>query len=182
MTVTATAEAVIPAGTWTIDPAHSTLEFGVRHLGIATVKGRASGFSGAISGGTAPAIEGTVSSQTLTTFDETRDEHLRSPEFFDSERHPELRFVSSSVEELDGELVVSGELTIKGIAQPVELSGRYAGPTTDPWGNERIGVELEGTIDRTAFGLRWNAPLPGGGFLSADDVRLVASFSAVKAA
>jgi polyisoprenoid-binding protein YceI len=182
MTVTATTEAVIPAGTWTIDPSHSTLEFGVRHLGIATVKGRASGFQGTIVGGEAASIEGTVPAGALTTFDETRDEHLRSPEFFDVERHPELRFESTSVVERDGGLVVTGELTVKGITQPVELTGRFAGSTTDPWGNERIGVELAGTVDRTAFGLRWNAPLPGGGLLLADEVRLVAGFSAVKAA
>ncbi len=182
MTVTQAPETIIPAGTWTIDPSHSTLEFGVKHLGIATVKGRASGFAGSIVGGEAAAIEGTVPVDTLTTYDETRDGHLQSPEFFDSERHPELRFVSTSVEQDGAELVVAGDLTIKGITRPVELRGEYAGSSTDPWGNERIGLDLAATIDRTAFDLRWNAPLPGGGFLLADDVRLEASFSAVKAA
>ena len=122
-------------------------------------------------------------SGTLTTFDETRDGHLQSPEFFDAERHPELRFVSTSVERDGSELVVAGDLTIKGITPsgPAPRRASQARPRIR-WGNERIGLDLTGTIDRTAYGLRWNAPLPGGGLLLADDVRLEASFSAVKAA
>jgi polyisoprenoid-binding protein YceI len=119
--------------------------------------------------------------QGITTFDETRDGHLQSPEFFDAERYPELRFVSTSVTRRGAELVVGGELTIKGVTHAVELHGELAGPTRDPWGSERIGLELAGTIDRTAYGLRWNAPLAGGGFLLADEVTFEASFSAVKA-
>lgn len=180
MTVTVASETVIPTGTWVIDPSHSSLEFGVRHLGLVTVKGRAPGLTGTITGGDSPAIQGTVTTDGITTFDEQRDAHLASPEFFDAERHPELSFVSTSLSEQSGELVVEGELTIKGITQPVMLRGGAVGPSTDPWGNARIGVTLSGTIDRTAFGLRWNAPLPGGGFLLADEVSLAASFSAVK--
>jgi polyisoprenoid-binding protein YceI len=83
--------------------------------------------------------------------------------------------------EADGsELVVQGDLTIKGVTKPVELRGSYAGSDTDPWGSERIGLELEGTVDRTAFGLEWNAPLPGGGFLLPNDVALKATFAAVR--
>jgi polyisoprenoid-binding protein YceI len=181
MTVTASPETVIPAGTWTLDPSHSTLEFAVTHLGIATVKGRANGFSGTITGGSQPAIEGTVPVASLTTFDETRDGHLLAPDFFDAERHPELRFVSRSVVQDGDELVVTGDLTIKGITREVELRGEVTGSNVDPWGNERVGIELAGTIDRTDFDLRWNAPLPGGGFLLGDEVRLAASFSAMKA-
>ena len=182
MTVTALPETAIPAGTWSIDPIHSSLEFAVKHLGLATVKGRAAGFTGSITGGEQPAIEGVVSVASLTTFDETRDGHLQSPDFFDAERHPELRFASSSFEQQGDQLVVDGELTIKGVTRPVELRGTVAGSTTDPWGNERIGLDLAGTIDRTDYGLTFNAPLPGGGLLLSDDVRLEASFSAVKQA
>jgi polyisoprenoid-binding protein YceI len=180
MTVTITPETAVPTGTWTIDPSHSSLEFGVKHLGIATVKGRAGGFTGTITGGSDPAVEGAVATAEITTFDEARDGHLQSPEFFDVARHPELRFVSTSVAAHDGELLVRGLLTIKGVTHPVELRGGLAGPGVDPWGNERIGLTLSGTIDRTDFDLRWNAPLPGGGFLLADAVELHASFSAVK--
>jgi polyisoprenoid-binding protein YceI len=180
MTVTAAPETVLPAGTWAIDPAHSSLEFAVRHLGIVTVKGRAPVVAGTIVGGAEAAVEGVVAAASITTFDEARDGHLRSPEFFDADRHPELRFVSTGVETDGDELVVRGALTIKGASRPVELRGTFAGAETDPWGNERIGVDLAGVIDRTDFGLRWNAPLPGGGFLLDDTVRLSASFSAVR--
>jgi polyisoprenoid-binding protein YceI len=182
MTVTATPETVIPAGTWSIDPTHSSLEFAVKHLGITTVKGRAAGFTGSIVGGRQPSIDGSVPVASLTTYDETRDGHLQSPDFFDAERHPELRFASTSVEQEGDEVVVTGDLTIKGVTRPVELRGGFSGPATDPWGNERIGLDLEGTIDRTTYGITFNAPLPAGGFLLADDVRLEASFSAVRQA
>jgi polyisoprenoid-binding protein YceI len=171
---------LIPAGTWDIDPAHSSVEFQVKHLGIATVKGRAPVVRGTIEGGERPSIEGTVDVTSFTTFDETRDDHLRSPDFFDAERYPELRFESTVVELRDQALVVTGNLTIKGDTKPVELRGSFAGSGVDPWGNERIGLDLEGTIDRNEWGVSWNAPLPGGGFLLPDTVKLAASFSAVK--
>jgi polyisoprenoid-binding protein YceI len=171
---------LIPAGTWEIDPAHSSVEFQVKHLGIATVKGRAPVVRGTIEGGERPSIEGTVDVTSFTTFDETRDGHLRSPDFFDAERYPELRFESTDLELRDQALVVTGNLTIKGKTKPVELRGSFAGSGADAWGNERIGLDLEGTIDRTEWGVSWNAPLPGGGFLLPDTVRLAASFSAVK--
>jgi len=176
------AETAIPAGTWSIDPPHSFIEFAIKHVGIATVKGYAIGIQGTIEGGVEPAVRGIVDATTLTTHDETRDAHLRSPEFFDVERFPQLSFESTDIEERDGALVVHGTLTIKGVSQPVELRGRYTGSNVDPWGNDRIGLEFQGTVDRTAFGLNWNAPLPGGGFLLPNDVALSAGFSAIKEA
>ena len=177
-----TSATVIPSGTWSIDPVWSALEFEVKKLGLVTVKGRVPGFSGTIRGGEAASISGTVDASTITTFDETRDGHLQSPDFFDTQRYPELRFESTAVETRGDELVVEGELTIKNITRPVELRGNYVGTGVDPWGNDRIGIELAGTIDRTEFGLNWNAPLPGGGFLLPNDVTLRATFAAVKAA
>ena len=172
---------VIPSGTWSVDPSHSTVEFEIRHLGLATVKGRAPVVSGTIEGGEQPSILGIVDVARITTFDDTRDEHLRSPDFFDAARNPELSFESASLR-LDGdELVADGTLTIKGVSNPVTLRGALAGAETDPWGNERIGLDLSATIDRRQWGLTWNAPLPGGGFLLPDTVKLAASFSAVKA-
>jgi polyisoprenoid-binding protein YceI len=182
MSVATPAETVVPAGTWAIDGAHSSLEFAVRHLGIATVKGRAGGVTGTITGGDAPALSGTVPVAALTTFDEARDGHLLSPEFFDVERHPELRFDSASIAREGESVRVVGRLTIKGITREIELLGTLAGPETDPWGSRRIGLDLHGTIDRAEFGLRWNAPLPGGGLLLGDSVTLTASFSAVGSA
>jgi polyisoprenoid-binding protein YceI len=183
MTIVAeTTEAVIPAGTWSIDPVHSTVEFHVTYAGVATVKGRALVLEGTVSGGDEPTIEGTVDAASLTTFDETRDAHLKTPDFFDAERYPELRFVSSRVEDRDGELVVQGELTIRGVTKPVELRGTLRGVTLDAYGNERIGLDLTGTVDRREFGVSWNAPLPGGDYLLPNDIPLVASFSAIKKA
>ena len=173
---------VIPTGTWSIDPSWSSLEFEVRKLGLVTIKGRVPGFSGTIHGGESIAVDGVVDATSITTFDADRDAHLQSPEFFDTQRYPELRFTSTSVE-LDGdEIVVNGDLTIKGMTKPVALRGELSGPETDPWGSERIGLTLETTIDRTDFGLEWNAPLPGGGFLLPSEVVLRANFAATRSA
>ena len=176
------ATTAIPAGTWAIDPVWSSLEFQVRKLGLMTIKGRVPGFSGTIEGGEAPAVEGAVDATSITTFAEDRDAHLQSPDFFDTQRYPELRFVSTAISGDGEELEVEGELTIKGVTKAVTLRGRYVGSAADPWGNDRIGLELEGTVDRTDFGLTWNAPLPGGGFLLPNDVVLKATFTAVRAA
>jgi polyisoprenoid-binding protein YceI len=180
MTVVSAPTTIIPVGTWRIDPVWSSVEFAVRKLGLTTIKGRAGSVAGVIKGGEAPSIEGTVEAASITTFDEQRDTHVASPDFFDAERYPELRFVSTGIRSDGDEVVVEGELTIKGVTRSVELRGEMTGPTTDPWGNERIGLELHTTVDRTEFGLRWNAPLPGGGFLLPDTVELSAIFAAVR--
>jgi polyisoprenoid-binding protein YceI len=177
-----TSATVIPTGTWAIDPSWSSLEFEVRKLGLVTIKGRVPGFTGTAHGGETPSIEGVVDATSITTFEANRDAHIQSPDFFDTERYPEFRFASTSVETDGGEVIVKGDLTIKGITRPVELRGELSGPANDPWGNERIGLELSGTVDRTDFGLEWNAPLPGGGFLLPSDVTLKAYFAATRTA
>ena len=174
--------AVIPTGTWAIDPVWSALEFHVKKLGLMTVKGRVPGFTGTIRGGESPSIDGVVDASSITTFDETRDGHIQSPDFFDTQRFPELRFVSTNVSSDGDALAVEGDLTIKDVTRPVVLEGRFVGTGLDPYGNERVGIELSGTVDRTDFGLNWNAPLPGGGFLLPDDVLLSANFVAVREA
>jgi len=169
-----TQASVIPTGTWSVDPAHSKVEFHIKHLGLATVTGRAPVVSGTIVGGSEPSLEGTVEVASITTFDENRDAHLQSPEFFDTERYPQLTFSSDSIATDGDALRVDGELTIKGVTKPVELTGTFAGTGSDPWGNERIGLELETVVDRREFGLEWNAPLPTGGFVLGNDVTLTA--------
>ncbi len=182
MTIVAdTSATVIPTGTWSIDPVWSSLEFEIKKLGLMTVKGRIPGFSGTIEGGEAPSITGSVDASTITTFDETRDGHLQSPEFFDTERYPELRFASTAVASKGDELIVEGDLTIKDVTKPIELTGSFVGAGVDPYGNDRIGIELAGAVDRTDFGLNWNAPLPGGDFLLPNEVILRANLAAVKA-
>ncbi len=125
MTIVAdTPATVIPTGTWSIDPVWSALEFDVKKIGLVAIKGRALGFSGTIRGGDDASIDGVVDARDITTFDETRDGHLQSPDFFDSERFPELRFQSTAVRLRGDVLVVEGDLTIKGITRPVELTGQ----------------------------------------------------------
>jgi polyisoprenoid-binding protein YceI len=172
----------IPEGTWTIDPVWSALEFEVKKLGLLAIKGRVTGFEGTIVGGEQATIEGRVDASSLTTFDETRDGHLQSPDFFDTARYPELRFESTSVRSSGEDLTVEGDLTIKGVTKRVVLDGRYAGAELDAYGNERIGIELVGVVNRHDFGVSWNAPLPNGGFLLPDEAVLRASFIAVRAA
>ena len=173
---------VIPEGTWSIDPAWSALEFEVRKIGIVPVRGRVPGFTGTIVGGGQASFVGTADPASVTTFDETRDAHVKSPDFFDAERFPTMTFESTEVS-LDGEeLVVTGDLTIKGVTRPVLLKGTFLGAGVDPYGNERIGIELEGTVDRTDYDLNWNAPLPGGGFLLPNEVTLRATLTGVREA
>jgi polyisoprenoid-binding protein YceI len=180
--VAETAVAKIPSGTWSIDPAWSALEFEVRKVGLIPIKGRVPGFGGTIRGGDQTSIEGVADVSTVTTFDETRDGHLQSPDFFDAQRYPELRFRSTEVK-IDGDaLLVKGDLTIRGVSRPVELEGTLLGSAVDLSGNDRIGLELEGTIDRRDFGLEWNAPLPAGGLLLPNEVVLKASLAAVRTA
>ena len=172
----------LPVGAFNVDPAHSSVGFEVKHLGIATVRGRFTVVSGTLTGGEEPRLEGTVDLTSATTDDEQRDGHLASPDFFDVERFPQATFRSTSFEQLgDGTVRVVGDLTLKGVTREIELTGSVAGPATDPWGNERVGLELAGVIDRNDFGVKWNAPLPGGGFVLPNDVRIVLDVSAVKA-
>ncbi|MEX1358356.1 MAG: YceI family protein [Gaiellaceae bacterium] len=182
MSVLETTVTALPVGTFNVDPAHSSIGFEVKHLGIATVRGRFRVVSGTLTGGDEPRLEGIVDLTSATTDDEQRDGHLASPDFFDVERFPQATFSSTSFEQLgDGTVRVAGDLTLKGVTKEIELTGSVAGPATDPWGNERVGLELAGVIDRNDFGVKWNAPLPGGGYLLPDAVRIVVDVSAVKA-
>jgi polyisoprenoid-binding protein YceI len=169
MTTTTTAPTLVPTGTWSADPAHSNLGFAVKHMKVTTVRGRFPEFDGTLVSGEGGArIEGVIAVASATTFDETRDGHLKSPDFFDVDKHPEARFSGSFV----APDRVEGEFTLRGVAQPLTLQAKVVEGGEDPWGNERIGVHLTGSIDRTAFGVSWNAPLPGGDFLLDNRVAL----------
>ena len=178
MSTVETQQVAIPTGTWKIDPSHSRVEFSIRHLGIASIHGSFADFDGVIDGGEEQHISGAIRVASVDTRDEARDGHLQSPDFFDAERHPEITFTSTRFE--PGRVV--GDLTIRGITREVELAAQVTGAGTDPWGNERVGLELDGEIDRHEFGVSWNTPLPTGGLLLGDTVRLTAGFSAVKEA
>ena len=173
----------IPTGTYNVDPAHSNVGFEVRHMGIATVRGAFRKFQGTLdASGDAPVLSGTVEVASIDTNDPQRDAHLASPEFFDAANHPEISFTSTAGEALDaGQVRLNGGITIKGITKPIELTGVIAEGGTDPWGNERIGLELSGLIDRREFDLKWNQTLPNGNLLVSNEVKLLLSVSAVKA-
>ena len=162
-------------GSWQADPVHSSVGFEVKYLGVATFTGELTDFEATL-------VDGTLAGQARVASVEVKDEnlkgHLQSPDFFDAERHPEVSFSGIAT----GAGTFEGEITIKGVTQPATLAGEITGPVTDPYGNDRYGLSLRTVVDRTAYGLNWNAPLPGGGFALANDVTLKAELSLVKAA
>jgi polyisoprenoid-binding protein YceI len=182
MSATTLSPESVPTGTYNIDPSHSSVGFEVRHMGIATVRGAFRRFAGTIdASGDTPALNGTVEVASVDTGDENRDGHLTAPDFFDAEQHPEIAFHTTSLQDAaDGQVKLAGEITIKGVTKPIELTGTAADGGTDPWGNERIGFEVEGVIDRRDFDLSWNQTLPNGNLLVSNDVKLLVSVSAVK--
>ena len=167
----------LPTGTWHLDPVHSSIGFEVPHMG-GTFRGQFRDVEATIADG---GVTGSAKVASVDVKDENLAVHLQSPEFFDVERHPELRFESTGVEAGD-ELAVRGEITIKGVTHPVELTGRATEPLTDAYGRDRFGLTLQTTLDRTAFGLNWNVPLPSGEPALSDDVTLVAELFFVKEA
>jgi polyisoprenoid-binding protein YceI len=172
----------IATGVYTVDPTHSNVGFEVRHMGIATVRGKFAKFEGTVdASGAAPVLTGTVEVASIDTGEENRDGHLQSPEFFDAAQHPQITFHSTGAEAIGGDSIrLDGEITIKGITKPIELTGTLAENGQDPWGNERIGFEVAGVIDRREFDLKWNQTLPNGNLLVANNVKLIIGVSAVK--
>jgi polyisoprenoid-binding protein YceI len=186
-TVTRTVAGVeVPApGTFQIDPSHSEVGFTVRHLGLSKVRGRFGSFSGTVVVGedpTASSVEADIELASVDTRDEGRDTHLRSPDFFDVEANPTMTFRSTSVAADGGTWKVQGELSIKGVTEPVVLDVTFEGAiSADPWGNPRIAFVAETEIDREAFGLTWNQALEAGGVLVGRKVKVQLEIQAVAA-
>jgi polyisoprenoid-binding protein YceI len=180
--MSATSIQTIPAGVYNVDPAHSNVGFEVRHMGIATVRGKFGTFEGKIDAtGDAPALEGSVDVSTIDTGEANRDGHLKGPEFFDADQSPQITFNGTTTDAgADGQVTLTGEITIKRITKPIELTGELAENGEDPWGNQRIGLELASVIDRRDFDLKWNQTLPNGNLLVANEVKLLVAVSAVK--
>jgi polyisoprenoid-binding protein YceI len=173
----------ISTGNWKIDRVHSHIGFAVKHMVVSTFRGSFDEYDGQLAVGEdgAPRLEGWVAVDSLQVKDDNLRAHLASPEFFDSEAHPRITFSSREVSVGDGgELEVVGDLQIKGRSHPVSASGSISGPHVDIAGNEKIGVELQATVDRRDYGLEWNAPLPQGGFALDNDVRLEVSLELVR--
>ena len=173
----------LPVGTWKLDPIHSSAGFAVKHMVVATFRGRFEDFDATLEvneDGTQKLV-GTVDPTSIAVKDENLAGHLQSPDFFDTERYAELRFESTSIRIEGDEAVLEGELTIKGNTNPVTARGAYVGPHEDIAGNTKIGLSLETVVDRTLYGLNWNAPLPKGGFALSNEVTLVVELELAKA-
>jgi polyisoprenoid-binding protein YceI len=174
----------IPAGTtWTADPVHSTAGFSVKHMVVSTFRGRFEDFGATLTAaedGTLR-LEGRVRADSIVVKDENLAAHLRSADFFDTDRHPEITFASTLVQEADGGLVVEGELTIKGHTHPLRARGSLTAPLETLGGVVKAGLDLEATVDRREYGLDWNAPLPKGGFALDNDVKLQVSLELLEA-
>ena len=175
----------IPAGTWDIDPAHTTVGFTVRHMMVSKVRGRFGSVSGVVT--TTPELSGShveasVDMTSVDTGDANRDQHLRTSDFFDIEQFPSMDFTSSALKVLSGsgsDYELTGDLTIRGVTKPVTLNLDFGGVGQDPWGGTRIGLEAKGTINRKDFGLEYNSALEAGGVLIGDKVSIELDVEAV---
>lgn len=169
--------AIFAPHTWQVDNAHTLVEFSVKHLMIATVKGRFGGVSGAVTLDEAnPAnssAEISIDATSIDTGVEQRDAHLRSADFFDAENHPTLRFVSKRIAgDLASDFTLIGDLTIRGITREVALKATNGGRATDPWGNDKIAFSATGKLNRLDYGLKWNAVLETGGVTVGNEVKI----------
>ena len=172
---------------WNIDPAHTTAEFRVKHMMISNVKGHFATTTGVVkldeADLTRSGVEASIEAGSITTRNDDRDAHLKSPDFFHVERFPTLSFASTRViRKEEGQLAVEGDLTIRGVTRQVVFA--VEGPTPpvkDPWGNTRMGLTATTKINRKDFGLTWNAALEAGGLLVGDEVTITLDVEAMKA-
>lgn len=165
---------------WVLDPAHSELSFKVKHLMISTVTGKFGAFNVQLEAGKEDFTDGkvvlTAAINSIDTGNEQRDAHLKSGDFFDAEKFPEIKFVSTSIRKSDdkGDYIAEGELTIRDVTKTIAIPLEYGGTVRDPWGNTKAAFSLDTKINRKDFGLGWNAALEGGGVLVGEDIRILA--------
>jgi polyisoprenoid-binding protein YceI len=165
----------LPTGTWNADPVHSTIGFAIDYL-AGTFQGTFSRFRAQVTDGE---LRGEADVSSIQVKDPNLEQHLQSPDFFDAERHPKLAFESHEITRSGDGLTITGAITIKGHTEPVEIRGRLTEPMQDPFGNERFGLQLEATIDRTRFGVSWNNPLPSGEPALSNKVTIIADLQFV---
>jgi polyisoprenoid-binding protein YceI len=169
---------VVPAGTWSADKVHSSVGFAVDYL-AGTFRGGFSDFDAELRDGT---LRGSARVAGIVVHEPNLAAHLQAPDFFDAERHPEMTFEARDIDR-DGELLeIDGQITIKGHTEPMHITGVIGDPIQDPYGGERFGVKLEAEIDRTAFGVSWNNPLPSGRPALSNQVKLIADLQLSKQA
>jgi polyisoprenoid-binding protein YceI len=177
------AGAELPApGRWQLDPGHTEVAFTGRHFMLTKVRGRFTGVTGAITVAEQPGqstAEVTIEMASVNSGSQARDDHLRSPDFFDAARHPTATFTGRATDWQGSRGLLAGELTIRGVTRPVTLQVRYLGHVADPWGAQRAIFTAEGTLNREDWGLTWNMPLDGGGLLVSRDIRIEIETEAV---
>ena len=173
------------AGTWNIDPAHSEVGFTVRHLMVSKVRGSFKGFSGTITvadNALDSSVEASIDASTISTGEENRDGHLRSPDFFETDAHPTWTFKSTSVKQSGSDFEVAGDLTVKGVTKPVTLHMEFNGVGQDPWGGTRAGFTATTEISRKEFGVTFDVPTEGGvNVVVGDKIKVELEIEAVKA-
>ncbi len=172
----------LPTGTWKVDPVHSGVEFQVKHLGIATVKGQFNEFEGTVEVGPDGAkAYGTVKTASVDTREPRRDEHLRSADFFEVDKYPEIDFRSTAIRPTgEDELEIDGELTIHGVTRGITLKAEIEGTETDLQGNDRVGLSASAQINRSDYEMKFNAALGSGNVVVSDKVKILVDISAVK--
>lgn len=172
---------------WTLDPVHSEIQFKVKHLVISTVSGSFKEF-----GGSAVTPEDTfqngeititINAATINTNNEQRDGHLRSEEFFETEKYPEITIKTTNINQVsDDDYKIMADFTMRGVTKQIEFKGEYGGEAKDAYGNNKVGLEVTGKISRKEFGLTWNAVLEGGGLTVSDEVKLIANLQFIQEA
>ncbi len=173
----------LSAGTYTIDPTHSQASFTVRHAGISKVRGTIAITDGNLTVADdveASTVTAELDAASVNTGDTSRDAHLRSADFWDADTKPTWTFASTAVKVDGDEWIVTGDLTINGVTNPVELATEFSGAATDPFGNARVGFEATTEVSRRDFGLTWNAALEAGGVLVGDKIKIALDISAIK--
>ena len=184
MSAVETAPAIGGKTTWKLDPSHTLVEFSAKHLMITTVKGRFTDVEGFIHADDKDiknsSVEATLKAATIDTRTEQRDNHLRSAEFLEGEKYPEIKFRSTRIEGSKEEFKLTGDLTIRGVTRPITLDVTFEGQTKDPWGGERVGFSASGKLDRRDFGLTWNVMLEAGGMTVSNDIKINIEVEAVK--
>lgn len=169
--------------TWNIDAAHTNLSFSVKHLMVSKVRGIFTDFEGTIEGNpeelSSSKIQFKVDMNSIDTNNEGRDDHLRSADFFETEKYPNMTFTSTKIEKTAGaKYDVTGDLTIKDVTKPVTFHAEFEGKAVDPWGNEVVGFTVNGEIDRKDFGLTWNQTLETGGVVVGESIKITIELEA----
>ena len=181
MSITAEQTISIPTGTWVLDPIHSSVGFAVTYSGSGTFRGGFKEFDAKLVDGK---LQGVAKVASVDIDEPMLVGHLQTPDFFDAEQFPELRFASKTIERNGDEVTIDGEITLRGVTKPVTITGKVVGPATDIGVNgeiQRIAFDLETKVDRRDFGIEWNRELPGGGEALANTVKIAANLALVQA-